>query len=302
MDRVTHVIDPDGEVIIVLQNPNAPFAELSEALTSDNLAYILPGPSDEIQNSAEGIKALRNEPIKTLKKGKKKKKKVSSSGRRAVHHQESAPVAPAAEAPAEAPAEEPVDEPAEAPAEEPIDEPVHEPAEGPAGIGVTKQLEENCFRIQVSAKHLILSSSVFKKILTGGWKESITYLRKGSVEITADSWDVDALLIMLRIIHCQSHQIPRKLTLEMLAKVAVLADYYDCREAVVFFADTWINALDDITPATYSRDLILWLWVAWYFHLPANFKEATSSAMSLSNGWIDNLGLPIPEEIISMGA
>lgn len=107
---------------------------------------------------------------------------------------------------------------------------------------------------------------------------------------------------MLRIIYCQSHQIPRKLTLEMLAKVAVLADYYDCRKAVVFFADTWINALDEPIPTTYSRDLILWLWVAWYFHLPASFKEATSTAMSLSNGWIGNLGLPIPEEIISMGA
>lgn len=39
MDRLTHVIDPDGEVIILLQNPNAPFAELSEALTSDNFTY-----------------------------------------------------------------------------------------------------------------------------------------------------------------------------------------------------------------------------------------------------------------------
>ncbi|KAL4973097.1 hypothetical protein BDW66DRAFT_109210 [Aspergillus desertorum] len=83
----------------------------------------------------------------------------------------------------------------------------------------------------------------------------------------------------------------------MLAKIAVLADY-DCRKAVVFFTDTWINALDDTIPTTYSRDLILWLWVAWYFHLPAKFKEATSTAMSWSNGWIDNLGLPIPDDII----
>jgi hypothetical protein len=91
------------------------------------------------------------------------------------------------------------------------------------------------------------------------------------------------------------------MTLEMLAKVSVLADYYDCREPVAFFADTWINTLDDSIPTRYSRDLILWLWVAWYFHLPAKFKEATSAAMSSSNSWIDNLGLPIPEDIISMG-
>jgi hypothetical protein len=129
-------------------------------------------------------------------------------------------------------------EPVVDPVAEPVEAPVEEPAEEPAELGATEPLEENCFRIQVSAKHLILASSVFKKILTSGWKESITYLQKGSVENTAESWDIDALLIMLRIIHCQFYHIPRKMTLEMLAKVAVLADYYDCREAIIFFADT----------------------------------------------------------------
>ncbi|KAL4772406.1 hypothetical protein BDW60DRAFT_222340 [Aspergillus nidulans var. acristatus] len=307
MDRATHIIDPDGEVVIVLQNPNAPFAELSEAQTSDNFTYLLPGPSEDIQNPAEGIEALRNEPTgsgRKRKKEKKKKKTGSTSGWRAVHDP-SQPIhlpfeGPAPEWPAaEEPVAEPVAEPTEGPVEEPVAEHAEEPVdEEPAKLGVIEQPEEKCFRIQVSAKHLILASSVFRKILTGGWKESITYLQKGSVEITADSWDLDALLIMLRILHCQSYQIPRKMTLEMLAKVGVLADYYDCRETVVFFADTWINALDDTIPTTYSRDLILWLWVAWYFHLPAKFKQATSTAMSLGDGWIDNLGLPIPEDVI----
>jgi hypothetical protein len=72
-----------------------------------------------------------------------------------------------------------VEEPTEEPAtEEPAaDEPV---AQEP----VTKErtcvpLVETCFRIQVSAKHLIFASSIFKKILTGGWKESVAYLEKG---------------------------------------------------------------------------------------------------------------------------
>jgi len=87
----------------------------------------------------------------------------------------------------------------------------------------------------------------------------------------------------------------------MLAKVAVLADYYDCREAVDLLASTWINALDEAFPVTYSRDVILWLWVAWYFRLPAEFKKATATAMSWGHDWIDTLGLPIPDKIISMG-
>jgi hypothetical protein len=145
----------------------------------------------------------------------------------------------------------------------------------------------------------MLASSVFKKILTGGWKESVAYLQKGSVEITAESWDIEALLIVLRAIHNQHYHIPRKLTIELLAKVAVLADYYECKEAVCIWTTIWIDALEEKIPSTYSRDLFLWLWVSWYFQLPTQFEESTSTVMSQSNGWINNsLGLPIPDKVI----
>jgi hypothetical protein len=209
---------------------------------------------------------------------------------------------PAVEEPA---VEEPaVEEPA---VEEPaVEEPAVEEcaaeeqaAQEPAETGIAEQLDESCFRVQVSAKHLVLASPVFKETLKGGWKESLTYLQKGSAEITVDSWDIEALLILLHIIHGQYYQTPRKITLETLAKVAVLADYYDCREALDILATTWINALEETIPKSYSRNLVLWLWVSWFFQLPAQFREATSTAMSRSNNWIDNLGLPIPDIAIS---
>ncbi|KAL3434217.1 hypothetical protein BDV09DRAFT_204892 [Aspergillus tetrazonus] len=254
MDRVTHVIDPNGEVIIVLQNPNAPFAE-KPVLRWPALAVYEPATSEPPVYEPAAEEPAACEPVAYE------------------------PVAyePAAEEPA---------------AEEPATEELPE-------LGVAEQLDKSCFRIRVSAKHLTLASSFFRKTLTGGWKESTTYLQKGFVEINADGWDIEALLIMLRIVHCQSSDVPRKLTLEMLAKVAVLADYYHCRKALEFFTDTWINALDETIPTTNSRDLIIWLWVAWYFHLPAKFKEATSTVMTLSNDRIDNLGLPIPEDVIN---
>jgi hypothetical protein len=219
---------------------------------------------------------------------------------------------PAVEEPAvEEPAvEEPaVEEPAvEEPAvEEPaLEEPAVEEraAEGqaaqePAETGIAEQLDGSCFRVQVSAKHLVLASPVFKEILKGGWKKSLTYLQTGLVEITADSWDIEALLILLHIVHGRYYQTPRKITLETLAKVAVLVDYYDCREALDILVTTWMNALEETIPKSYSRNLVLWLWVSWSFQLPAQFREATSTAMSWSNNWIDNLGLPIPDIVIS---
>lgn len=253
MDQPTHVIDPDGEVIIVLRNADSPFAE----------------PDDTVQDTATELNHPEELPKPTQKKGKKgKKKKVQ------------------------------VRDPLK-----PKSVPMKESAvtEEPTGTEVDEQQEDACFRIQVSAKHLILASPVFKKILTGGWKESATYLQKGSVEITAEGWDIEALLILLRIIHCQYHHIPRKLALEVLAKVAVLAEYYDCGETVRFLGQIWINALEEAIPSTYCRDLILWLWVSWFFQLPSQFKKATSTVMSWCNSWIDNLGLPIPDNVISKG-
>ncbi|KAE8389727.1 hypothetical protein BDV23DRAFT_172906 [Aspergillus alliaceus] len=103
------------------------------------------------------------------------------------------------------------------------------------------------FRIKVSAKHLILVSPAFKKILTGG-----------SVEITTENWDPEALLILLRILHFQLHIVPRRLILELNAK--------------------------------------LWLWISCLFQLRTKFKEATSISMSQSNGWIASSGLPIQSQ------
>ncbi|KAH8693843.1 hypothetical protein BGW36DRAFT_463486 [Talaromyces proteolyticus] len=161
-----------------------------------------------------------------------------------------------------------------------------------------EDLTERRFRIQVSAKHLTLVSPVFKKMLTGGWKENVALLQKGSVEIIAEGWDIEALLILLRVMHCQHNHVPRKLSFEMLAKVTVLADYYECRDAMGVFTDIWIKALEHKIPTTYSRGLIMWLWISWFFQLSSLFQEATSTAMSLSNGRIDNLGLPIPDKVL----
>jgi hypothetical protein len=119
--------------------------------------------------------------------------------------------------------------------------------------------QERSFHIQESAKHLILASPVFRKLLSGGWKENVTFLQKGSVEITAEGWDIEAFLILLRAMHCQHNHIPQELTLEMLAKVAVLADYYRCKESVGILTYIWIKALKDTISYKYSRDLILWL-------------------------------------------
>ncbi|OJJ88525.1 uncharacterized protein ASPGLDRAFT_162963 [Aspergillus glaucus CBS 516.65] len=157
---------------------------------------------------------------------------------------------------------------------------------------------KNEYRIQVSAKHLMLASPVFKKTLSGGWKESFNFVNKGSVEIKVDSWDIGAFVIFMKIIHCRLNAIPRKLNLELLSKITALADYYGYLDIMSIFRDVWISQLRNNFPTSHCRDLLLWLWISWAFRVHDLFQKATLTAMAQSNGWITNLGLPIPEKII----
>lgn len=298
MNQPTHIIDPDGEVIIILRNPDSPFAQAPEdtvtVMTLPESGHCVQSPAEVIEPSPEVIEPPKPRSKKFKKKDKRSKKPMAI---------QTPPAEPAAEpTPEPTPMEEPAAEPAPEPAPEPtpMEEPVSEqPAvEGPAVEKIWEPFDENCFYIQVSAKHLIFASPVFKRILTGGWKESIAYLQKGSVEITAEDWDIEAFLVVLHAIHGKYKDISRKLTLEMLAKVAVIADYYECKESLYLITDVWINSMEERIPTTYSRDLILWLWVSWFFQLPSQFKESTSTIISCSENVISGRELPIPDKVI----
>ncbi|KAF2183283.1 hypothetical protein K469DRAFT_710815 [Zopfia rhizophila CBS 207.26] len=103
----------------------------------------------------------------------------------------------------------------------------------------------------------------------------------------------------MNVLHLRNRQDPRKVTLEMLAKIAVLIDYYECSEAVEIFSGMWIDELKNHTPIprTYCRDLVLWICIAWVFRLPEQFRQVTAVAVK-SKYSILTLELPAPWSII----
>tara|TARA_R110002003_G_scaffold46_1_gene3708 strand:- start:12 stop:491 length:480 start_codon:yes stop_codon:yes gene_type:complete len=133
-----------------------------------------------------------------------------------------------------------------------------------------------------------------------GWSESKPSEDDGLFHITADEWDADAFLILLNIMHLRNRQIPRKLPLEMLAKIAVLVDYYECGEAVEMFTSLWIDHLKNVSalPLTYCRDLVLWIWVSWVFDIGDYFFLTTAAAIKEIDGTLRALDLPIPSRVI----
>jgi hypothetical protein len=103
---------------------------------------------------------------------------------------------------------------------------------------------EETFRVRVSGKHLTFASPVFKIALGSRWSEGPTLANKGPVEISVHNWDLEAFLILLRVMHGRPHDLHKASNLELLAKMAVLADYYDCQDLVGFFVHTfWLKPL-----------------------------------------------------------
>ncbi|CAM1502773.1 Fc.00g075490.m01.CDS01 [Cosmosporella sp. VM-42] len=156
-------------------------------------------------------------------------------------------------------------------------------------------------RLRVSSRHLALASEYFKKMLSGPWKESNVHPGSEYVVSAAD-WDLEALLILMNIIHGHVRKVPRDLDVEMFAKIAVLVDYYQCHEVVELFVERWLQNLTTPSEWTYNRDLILRLFIALTFPDDATFTSMTAIALSSARGPLHTLNLPIPTGVLGKPA
>lgn len=157
---------------------------------------------------------------------------------------------------------------------------------------------ENCVRIRVSSKHLILASSYFKRNLESGMSESHVLNSEGRVNIPMKDWDPEATLIVMNIIHGRTRKVPRRVDFDLLTKIAILVDYLDCHEAIEPFSDMWIQSLNESVTYTYSKELVQWLCVSDIFQKERMFRDLTYEAIRQAKGPIETLGLPIRESLV----
>ena len=143
---------------------------------------------------------------------------------------------------------------------------------------------------------LTQASPVFKAALTGGWEEG-SETKDGGYNISTDSWDSEAMRIVLSAIHNRTRDIPRRVSLELLCKIAVLVDYYELHSALHFFACLWIDLLRLSLPTVYDRNLILWILASSTFGSDLH-KALTHVAIEHSTGKIRTLGLPIRGRLV----
>lgn len=285
MHEIDRDLDTDGDVLLILQRPNSPFA-----LWSEDDDWERPGPQwPEAKALDDYILEFRpldpafnpwygSEPI------------LFRSQTAAVEE------APAEEAPAEAvPVE---DVPIQA---DPVQVVMLEAEQVRFEDAGAASDQRSDIRFRLSSKHLKSASPVFKTMLDGKWKES-TLTSDSYYTLDASDWDTEALQIIMDIIHGRSRRVPRSVTLELLAKVAVLVDYYQCHDTVKFFSDTWIENLQTWkhrSPQLW-RDLILRLCISHVFNQAPTIHEILHFVVREARGPLQTLDLPLPGRMIGM--
>ncbi|KAL6158361.1 hypothetical protein ACJQWK_03253 [Exserohilum turcicum] len=171
----------------------------------------------------------------------------------------------------------------------------------PASTAVdsSQQCTPTAIIYQVSSAHLMIASPRFMsemKSLDSGRKDS-----NGFYHLKASNWDPDALEILLNTLHTRYRRVAKDLTLEMLAKVATIVNHYGCGEAFELISETWIRhaRVRYPMPQTYDRDLILWMFVAWVFRFPKEFRKSTAITLRhCPEAKIQDMGLGIPPAVL----
>ncbi|KAI6759915.1 hypothetical protein HG531_013488 [Fusarium graminearum] len=118
----------------------------------------------------------------------------------------------------------------------------------------------------------------------------------GLRRITASDWDPEAFKIVLTIMHGYHRDVPGLLSLEQLAKVAMIVNYYDCLESVEIYRTIWLGLWSGM-PTIYGRDCVLYVLLSWVLSNPVPFQTMTQLALRHSQRLIEAEDLPIPADI-----
>ncbi|KAI1467648.1 uncharacterized protein F4812DRAFT_404132 [Daldinia caldariorum] len=235
--RNHHNLDPDGDVLLTLHNPNAPFAVWDPDWYKDVPSSPLPE-----QNDAKSQNSDRSE---------------FNDQTQPEAHSETGQSSPASDQPSTT-------------------------STSPSSSQV---------KFRVSSKHLCLASEYFKRLLQGPWKEATSTSEDGLRHVDAYHWDQEAMLTLMQIIHGRNYHLPLYPTLEYLAKIAVLVDYYQCHEAVSLWAGKWLLSINIAN--VFDRDTILTILVGQVFKESGLSEKAARVAMRECPGKLPTLGLPI---------
>ncbi|KAF8535476.1 hypothetical protein BDD12DRAFT_983294 [Trichophaea hybrida] len=95
------------------------------------------------------------------------------------------------------------------------------------------------------------------------------------VVVTLHGDDLDTIGIILYVLHGQNKKVPRRLSIERLAKVSIICDKYGWHEGLQVSAGVWTDMLRSKT----KSHAVDWLLISWVFGPEEVFMEVTRDLM-----------------------
>ncbi|KJK77033.1 hypothetical protein H634G_07609 [Metarhizium anisopliae BRIP 53293] len=161
--------------------------------------------------------------------------------------------------------------------------------------GNTAKFTERCSSDILRLVSPMLNTSLDRRWV--GWKESGPD-NQGIRHVELKGFDSVALHYVLNILHHQADLNPERLTVEGLAKMAVIVHHLGCHQAFVPVSKLWAADYQGLPKSGFSRDVVLWLLVSTVFAMRPIFDSAATMAIKEATGPLDTLGLPIEERVV----
>jgi hypothetical protein len=147
-------------------------------------------------------------------------------------------------------------------------------------------------QMQLSSERLRRDSTYFQNLTAGDWGEGYKSENGYDYTITAEGWDEQALYILMCTIHGLKDSLPLEVSIEMFAKIAAIADHYQCRKVLPN------RLLKKDLPSDYGRDLLLAFFSSWVIRDSYSFGILSKIIVMQSRGSMHSLDLPVPGCII----
>ncbi|KAI6765945.1 hypothetical protein HG530_007015 [Fusarium avenaceum] len=154
-------------------------------------------------------------------------------------------------------------------------------------------------RFLCSQKHLTFASRRASKIFSSNFKEASKQDDGFYHWKFEDLFDAEAFELVLNIIHGKTRNVPRAVSLDLLAAVASIVDDLECHDTVAFFSQGWIVSYENLAP-TSTNTLAKLILVSFVFENASIFKTVTRLAIQHSRGTVSSYDLPIRVAIMDL--
>ena len=140
--------------------------------------------------------------------------------------------------------------------------------QGDAYLGLAER------QLQVSSKLMSIASTVFKALFGPDFAEGSSRSSETSIRVSLPDDDEEAMTALCNILHYRFDLVPKKLHSDVLEALALLADKYDCVNALsMWSAQHLASLLEQEESINYNTKLL----PAYYFNDAKAFRQITKA-------------------------